>query len=939
MNADAAQAGVIQGIPAGSFQRGESLLMKAAQGPVLVVLGLLLGSGWLGAVLSRSAERADSETPAQPKAPSPEPSAAATVLLNDAEKLAGWGPGAALSDDSKEGKHSIAWTPTPAGAVAFLSLALSNQQREAVAHGKTLSFWYKFEGQGVKTFHLKVVAYPLAGGLQAVYSLPLPPLGEWRHVTVPLQQFDERWGEKPRTTGGALEFRITTSQDAKARLFLDDLRLTPLPAGVPVNSGDQKNPEPVTPLIGKDKPLNLPAHPRLLFSAADVPAMKERSAKTEWGKAYADALRTRGNEWLSRAIELPARGGQYWHLYACSKDGATLKTESPTRHVCPLCGKVYTGQPYDDIVLGWQHGKLAEGARDLGLLYQLAGDRRYAAKAREILLAYAERYLSYPLHNSNNEPKVGGGRVSCQTLEESIWLIAMAQAADAIWDTLSPADIETLKTKLFCPAAVDVIQKHRIEIHNIQCWKNSAVGLTGLLFGDAALVADAIDGQYGCQAQLAQGVKEDGAWFEGAWSYHFYTMDALHHLTEAALRCGINLYGDKYKKMFLAPLDLAMPDGNLPVFNDCMPAKVTGNPNYEIALARYKDACFAIPLAASNRRTLQAFVNGVQPLPAAAPVPQPSQNFPDSGYAILRAGTGADATWLCLKYGPHGGWHGHPDKNSFVLYAAGRVLAADPGTTQYGIPMRAGWYTTTLAHNTLVVDEGSQHSATGASLDFQAKEGWSASLTDAGPIHAGLTFRRAAFLLGASLVVFLDLVLTDDGTARNLDIACHLPSTWTAAPPGEAATPPDKPGYSYLRDLRTEKTEAGLALGVTAPKGAGAPATVIFAPSPGAPTTFWTATGVGANTEDRVPVVIARRRTASTAFAWGIAVNPAGALPGVTSVAVTSGADGAPVPAGEAAAALVRTADGAFLIVANPRGRAIKAGTWTGNDKLIVVKQ
>lgn len=894
--------------------------------------------------------------------PQTQPSVAAPIVLSDAEGLTGWGPGAVITDDCKQGQHAVAWTPAPTGSVAFLSFSLSDKLREAVAHGKKLSFWYKFDGQGVKTFHLKVVAYPLAGGSEAVYSLPIPPPGTWRHIAVPLQQFDEQWpaGEKPRTNGGVLSFRVVTSQDAKARLFLDDLRLDPLPAGAPVNSGDKKASAPVTPLIAKDKPLNLPAHPRLLFSAADVPAMKDRAAKTEWGKAYAGALQTRGNEWLTRAIELPPRGGQYWHLYACSKDGASLKTESPTRHVCPVCGKVYTGQPYDDIVSGWQHSKLAEGARDLGLLYQLANDKRYAAKAREILLAYADRYLAYPLHNSSNEPKVGGGRVTCQTLNESIWLISMAQAADAIWDTLSPADIETLKTKLFYPAAVDVIQKHRIEIHNIQCWKNSAVGLTGLLFGDAALVADAIDGPFGCQAQLAQGVGEDGAWFEGAWGYHFYTMDALHHLTEAALRCGINLYGDKYKKMFLAPLDLAMPDGGLPAFNDSAAATAKGNANYEVALARYKDPRLAIPLAGNARRSLQTFINGVADLPAPTTAPEASRNFPISGYAILRAGTGQDATWLCMKYGPHGGWHGHPDKNTFVLYGARHVLVDDAGTGKYGVPLQDSWFKTTLAHNTLIVDETSQHSATGDCLDFQTNKEWSASLTDAGYAYKmdGVVFRRAAFLIGAKLVVFLDLIGTEDASAHKLDIACHLRGAWLGGPQGEDVTPPDKPGYLHLRDLRAVKAAPGLTFAATAPDGS--TTVVAFASVSAAPTTLWTGTGVGVNTGDRVPVIIARREAAATAFAWTIAVNPArqpsghgtpavlgdaaaatpgDALPAISVVPVTSQKSGAPVPSDEAAAALVKSTGGAFLVIANPTGQAIKAGTWAGNDKLLVVKQ
>jgi len=860
-----------------------------------------------------------------------------SVPISDAETTADWGRGASLTDKCKEGRHAIAWTVSPTGEVATLIYNLGDK-RDGVAHSKTLLFWYKFEGNGVTTFQLHLIAHPLASGWQAVYSLPVPTPGQWQQAKVYLQQFDDQRGDKPDTKGGVLMFRVGTVKDADVRLFLDDLRVVPLPPGSTVNMGDKKVAELVKPLIDKSKPMDLPAHPRLLFSAADIPAIKERMAKTDWGKAYGDGLRKRCDDWLTRAVELPPRGSQWWHYYACAKDGSRLITESPTRHVCPVCGKVYTGYPYDDVVLAQQHYRLADGARDLGLFYQITGDKRYAAKAREILLAYADRYLSYPLHNIANEAKVGGGRIGPQTLDESAWLIPMAHGADAIWDMLSPSDIDTLKTKLFYPAAVDVIQKHRMGIHNIQCWKNSAVGLVGLLFEDAALVSDAIDSESGYQAQMAEGVGADGAWYEGAWGYHFYAMNAVHYLTEAAFRCGINLYGGSYEKMFMSPLDMAMPDGKLPAFNDSETATAMGNANYEIALARYKEPRFAMPLAGSSRQSIQAFVNGACDLPTSTTAPEASRNFTASGYAILRSGAGHYATWLCMKYGPHGGGHGHPDKNSFVLYGAGHVIAGDPGTARYGVPIQAGWYRTTLAHNTLVVDEASQHPATGSSLDFRTGEGWSASLTDAvGYAYAGVVFRRAAFLIGKDLVVFLDLVNTDDDTARTFDLACHLSGSWAGGPQGDAAKPPDKPGYSYLRDLSVSKGENGYTATVKEPSGQAT--SIIFAASPGMLTSYWVATGVGANTEDRLPMLIARRRTAATAFAWAIAINPAAASPTISAIAVTTEQNDAPVSLHEAAAAVIKSANSTFLVIANPTGRSIKAGMWAGADKLLVVKQ
>jgi hypothetical protein len=60
-------------------------------------------------------------------------------------------------------------------------------------------------------------------------------------------------------------------------------------------------------------------------------------------------------------------------------------------------------------------------------------------------------------------------------------------------DTLSEADRSRIEKYLFV-AAANVIREHRMAIHNIQCWKNSAVALAGYVAGDKELVREAIDG-------------------------------------------------------------------------------------------------------------------------------------------------------------------------------------------------------------------------------------------------------------------------------------------------------------------------------------------------------------------------------------------------------------------------------------------------------------
>ncbi len=872
---------------------------------------------------------------------------AAPLLLSDAETVAGWSSGATLTDERKEGRHAIAWAPDASATVASLSFSLGDR-REAVARGKTLSFWYRVEGAGFKSLIVKAVAYPLADGWQAIYHLPLPPPGQWRRADLPLQAFEDQWGEVAEKRNGSLQFRVDKEKDTRPRLLIDAVRVTPLPPGVRVNTGTRKAPIPIVPLVRKERAMNLPPHPRLLFSRSDLPGMKRRAEQTEAGKAFVADLKQRTDTAMKQPVALPPRGGQWYHWYACKVHGTRLRKESPTRHVCPTGGEVYTGYPYDDVVLSDIHDRYSNDVRDLGLLYHLTDDSRYAARAREILLAYAGKYLSYPLHDINGQPKVGGGRVGPQTLDESTWLIPMAQGADAVWDTLTPADRETLKTRLFYPAA-EVIRQHKMGIHNIQCWKNSAVGLVGLLFDDPALVSEAIDDpERGMQAQILRGVQEDGAWYEGAWGYHFYTMRAIQPLAEAAFRANISLYtgpvGERYKRFYLAPIELAMPDGRLPAFNDSNTATAFGNASYEIAFARWNDPRLALPVTGTKRQTLEAMVSGVEDLPPLSPRPAPSQNFPISGYAVLRAGDGSSVTYLCLKYGPHGGGHGHPDKNSFVLYGGGRVLAGDPGTANYGVPIQLGWYKTTLAHNTLVVDETNQRPSTGSCLAFTGSgDGYSAALTDAGEAAIpGVTFRRAAFLIGTDLVVFLDMVHTADKQPRLLDIAYHPSGAWAAPPPGQPAPAPpaDKIGYGYLRDLRTTTvgTETNgqgrdFALSVQSPEGV---SSVTFAASDTAPTTFLTGTGVGRNTEDRVPIVIARRKAASTAYHWAVAVQGKDA-PRVRPVVIVDKNDRV-IPGHEAAAARIEHGGAAYLVIANPEGRSLQIGPWQGSDKLTVVK-
>lgn len=635
--------------------------------------------------------------------------------------------------------------------------------------------------------------------------------------------------------------------------------------------------------------MNLPSHPRLLFNREGIAQLKERINRYDWAKAQWDALKKRADAALKEPINLPPRGGNWWHYYACPKHGVSLRTgkqigEWRWEHVCPVDNEVLQSDPtkperdYDGVVIMSVHGRYANLVRDLGIVYQVTGDRRYAEKAKEILLAYAERYLSYPLHNIQGKPQIGGGRVGPQTLDESTWLIPMAQGADLIWETLTEAERQTLTQKLFLPAAREVILPHKMGVHNIQCWKNSAVGLVGFLLGDEQLIKEAIDNpEQGYWTQMRKGVSPDGVWWEGAWGYHFYTLSALWHLTEAARNCGINLYGVEFRRMFDAPFKFMMPNWRLPAFNDSTEVALlteigfarfgVTQPIYELAYARYRKPIYAELLARGERRSDFALWFGVGELPKPKPLKWRSANYPASGYAILAKGDGEQATWICLKYGPHGGWHGHPDKLNFVLYARGQVLAIDPGTARYGVPIHGGWYRTTLAHNTLVVDEANQRPAEGKCLVFGSERGVDFVVADAGDIYDGVQFRRAIAMLDENAIVVVDRVRCE--CERLLDLALHLQGQWAKLPEGKVWTPPNKDGYRYLTDAQVRETEGltNIALSVRQDW------QIALSLLPDASSQLITALGVGpGGTTDKVPTIILRRRTQGLTVAWGISL-------------------------------------------------------------------
>ncbi len=566
-------------------------------------------------------------------------------------------------------------------------------------------------------------------------------------------------------------------------------------------------------------PLPAVEHPVLLVKRGDLPRLRERIATLDWAADAWGAIQRNADGWLSREIVLPDRGGQWSHWYSCTKCGASLTTVSPTEHECRSCGEKYTGWPYDDVVVMRDHSRLSNAVRDLGLAYAIMEDATYAAKAREILLAYADRYLSYPMHNIRGEEGSGACYVAAQPLSEATWLIPIVQGFDCVFDALSEAERAEIAEGLLLPAA-ELVRSYARSIHNIPCWENAAYGMVGIVLGNEDLAAQAINGDFGFRNQIAQGVDDDGVWYEGSWGYHYYTMSALEPLAVAAEHVGINLYSDRYLSMFTAPVRMMGPTGSLPAFNDSGRTSAIGVGRarlYENASAHWQAPELAVVMATGDRSGYEALLFGPDE-PVRGGTVLGSTIFPAAGVAVLRSDAderpasvldGVPANWLALDYGPHGSGHGHPDKLAFELSVLGRLFATDAGSVSYGNPAHGGWYKQTLSHNTVVVDGASQRQTEGRLLFHTFGDEASLVGVESDGAYEGVTLRRFMALLPEGL---LDLTIALSDEQHQYDWLLHgrggltleQATTPLEAPPGEGA-------YEWAEDWQTVSPTPALA--------------------------------------------------------------------------------------------------------------------------------
>lgn len=641
----------------------------------------------------------------------------------------------------------------------------------------------------------------------------------------------------------------------------------------------------------------------MLLSNADWQAIQTRAALPAFA-AVRQRLRQEVADFLAHPVAVPAEPGGYYHDYFCPAHGVQLHFEPATPHIhrCPVDAAIWQGERFDAAWRWFVNNRLAESAFRLALLWRLEGNPAQLAPVVRTLTGYAAQYAAY-----GKVPRTvaNPGVATYTTLDESVWVLPLAWAFDLIRDQLTTGERDPIVRNLFAPVADHLVAYHFRGIHNFACWHNAAIGTIGVVIDREDLVAFAMDSDFGCYNQLQQGVLADGLWFEGSFSYHFYTVYALLMLAKAMrhspgydLRQRPELYA-----MLLAPIQSAYPDWSLPAPNDCWyftsllhdccHGVPPGPAFYEIGYGWYDEPRFGRLLQRAYqegpRDSLDALLFGRAELPAAPIAALSSVHLPASGYAIVRTmPTDINAEkaesaqrYLLLKYGPHGGGHGHPDKLNLILHAYGRRFSPDLGTPGYGLDLFQSWYRQTVCHNTVTLDGRSQPEGAGQLHCFQ--DAGPLQIADAGvhwvaedgPYH-GVTLRRVVL---ARPAYFLDLFLVEAPQPRRIDWIYHNGGTLHTTLPLTvySAMSAEGEGYEHIHDAQQSRTNGAFhvtwqhdSVGMQLWGAGAAAAEVITGTAPGNPPT------------ETLSTIIQRRYGATTAFLT--LFHPFQAAPTVTSV-------------------------------------------------------
>lgn len=503
-------------------------------------------------------------------------------------------------------------------------------------------------------------------------------------------------------------------------------------------------------------------------------------AKTERGKMILEELRKKVDGRAVYGFEIPTETTIRLQNYTCPECKSMLKydIESPHDHYCKKCDKSYKDDYLDACWRNYYQREMATFISDCGKLYLATGNEKYFSYLKEIFLKYADVYPGYPDYTDDViSKKYHLGKMFEQFIEESIWFRAACPIYDAISCKFTEEERHKIEENLFRKAANMILK--RKGGHNWRTLNNTMRAHLAMVLNDSELMNRAIYDEGGFMDDMEKMVFNDGWSKEASQGYHYMVLSALTETAIIGRQFGMELFGEKLKKMFVNVPKLTYYNKVFPAYNDggynssyCEMSSL-----YELYYAHTHDNEVRNILSSiyhdNKRLSFESMLNKESISSIASPIFTEGYLFRDAGFAVLKSGKNT----ACLKYGYSEGGHGHPDRLSVVLHNGEKEILTDCGTYSYAQSVYTKWCKRGLSHNMVLVDGKDMNikpdpSNGGKLLHFNSnKDGGSASAICDSNVYPGVTLKRSVSLFGGT---FLDRFECKSDTEHTYDYVFAL---------------------------------------------------------------------------------------------------------------------------------------------------------------------
>lgn len=379
----------------------------------------------------------------------------------------------------------------------------------------------------------------------------------------------------------------------------------------------------------------------------------------------------------------------------------------------------------------------AEEAFITAVAWKMTGNLLYLNKIKSFLADLCNPELGYPAVKAATtgvEVHEGGFFFYLSALCDILYDRAMTDSERSAIDNVMRIYLAQVKGNM----RPDGIMNH-------QASANAGAVMVSLYLWDEELFNHFVNSPGGMIDHIAKGVMDDGWWFEGTANYAYLVADIYFRLAQVFENTGLDLYhreipardflpdfhncprdyagmqftvwGPKNKK-FRTLYDMSMAYHPLMDQNGIIVSSNDTNHKepaefFELAYRAYHDEALAWVLTKSRRNSWIPLLYGVEELPEKISDPRnKSIHLDNVGITALRSDCEDSANQIqaFLKFGTHGGWHGHFDRVS--LLGLDRYGHHYFGTEMcwfgYGAPGYKECVQTSATHNMVIVDEMQQ---------------------------------------------------------------------------------------------------------------------------------------------------------------------------------------------------------------------------------------